>query len=602
MSISAYRKGLTGLSALATSAMVAGTVGVAPAIAQEPTIEERKFIHAPWSPDDIGALRKKYGLVGPGPQKAYPKPVFPGTLKKPNSAEEMMPNARATVRQTGGRAPLGLVKRGEIVLIVVPYDADPMVQEAVTRAFKERGVEARILYENDLAKVKKEDVAALTKAKQVFDATDGQQEFRRWFFRSINDKKKARNWFKQQDKALHDVTFPKIDYPNDRIKKLNRSYSKTVRKAIIKYLDDNAEVNKVFWRTGGRTRTRKSLKHHGRKFVGNYTYNNYLDVMSGVPGFPSDVWRLVETKTIEPIAFIDRGEISDPEGTALAYDITPQVARQWAKGVYQQGHLYMYPPQAAGRWPYSLVDYPSYASEYLPPIQVESAKGVIAATNDHMSTHTRMEIEIEGGKISRVKGGGYYGDLLRLGLKYPGMQDLVFPGYKKKGYWWLYEAGTGTNPKYFKHPVELLRGRNSSERNVGGAIHWSFGAYAQHGPEEKGKSSPKRKTFGELNNVPIDHCCHNHTLMATYQLRIRDLDQWVTVIEHGRLTALDDLYVRALASRYGNPDDVLRQDYVPPLPGINIKGDYNEYARNPGAYWIKWSKSVMDGSYAYFRK
>jgi hypothetical protein len=50
------------------------------------------------------------------------------------------------------------------------------------------------------------------------------------------------------------------------------------------------------------------LEHHGPKFLGNYTYLNLYDLMSQVPSFPSDVWRLVETKTMEPLAFVDRVE------------------------------------------------------------------------------------------------------------------------------------------------------------------------------------------------------------------------------------------------------------------------------------------------------
>jgi hypothetical protein len=75
----------------------------------------------------------------------------------------------------------------------------------------------------------------------------------------------------------------------------------------------------------------------------------------------------------------------------------------------------------------------------------------------------------------------------------------------------------------------------------------------------------------------------------------------VTVIEHGGLTALDDVYVRALASRYGNPAEVLRRDYIPALPGINAPGNYDTYARNPGAYWTQWAQSIENNTYQFFK-
>ena len=84
-------------------------------------------------------------------------------------------------------------------------------------------------------------------------------------------------------------------------------------------------------------------------------------------------------------------------------------------------------------------------------------------------------------------------------------------------------------------------------------------------------------------------------------MRIRELDQWITLIEHGGLTALNDVYVRALASRYGGPNNILRRDYVSALPGINAPGSYDEYARNPGAYWTKWAESIEAGTYPYFK-
>ncbi len=43
-------------------------------------------------------------------------------------------------------------------------------------------------------------------------------------------------------------------------------------------------------------------------------------------------------------------------------------AKDWAAGVYQQGHLYMFPAQATGRFPYSVIDYPAMGGSYIPPV------------------------------------------------------------------------------------------------------------------------------------------------------------------------------------------------------------------------------------------
>src|SRR5262245_6475307 len=112
-------------------------------------LDQRKAIYAPWSPEQMAQRRKEYGLIGPGTTKPVPPPAFPSYLKKPESVEQLMPQARAAVRQTGGRTPLGLVERGKHLLIVVGEVRDSvpnmMVQEAIRRALEERGVKCTIL-------------------------------------------------------------------------------------------------------------------------------------------------------------------------------------------------------------------------------------------------------------------------------------------------------------------------------------------------------------------------------------------------------------------------------------------------------------------------
>ena len=50
---------------------------------------------------------------------------------------------------------------------------------------------------------------------------------------------------------------------------------------------------------------------------------------------------------------------------------------------------------------------------------------------------------------------------------------------------------------------------------------------------------------------------------------------------------LDDPEVRKIAAKYGNPDELLREDWIPAIPGINVPGDYmKDYAANPEA-WVK---------------
>lgn len=572
---------------------------------------ERNKVYAPWNPKDMDKLRKEVGLIGPGTQAPFPKASFPGYLKKPNSLADLMPQARYAVAQTGGRSPLGLADPGDIVLIPLPHDADPMVQAAIKAAFKERKVEVRLLYEHELAGIAKADMEALDKVQNMFKAGDGQQELD---FLSITgqiiDWDAARKWTRDKDPLLAEATWPSLSYPNERIEHLGKSLPKSrlvgSQEAVVKYLDQHPEVNKVFWGWGGRPFVMKDLKHHARKFIGNYTYLNIFDIMSKVPAYPSDVWRMVEGKMIESLGYVDRVEVTDPEGTALFFDVTADQAKSWAQGAYLQGHLYMIPSQASGVYPFSAINYPAMGDKWIPPIQMTSANGYIASTNSHASNYPRMQIKIKNGYVQEVKGGGLYGDGFRLWMTYPKINELTWPFEKNPGYFWLWEAGTATNPKYFKHPAEVLVGNNISERNAGGVIHWAFGAEVKMGPEpgkEKVATSPKTLAFGKEYGVPVGHSMHNHTLLPTYQTRFREGGKWATVIEHGQILAGRDPEVRALASRYGNPEELLRRDWIPELPGITVPGDYNkDYAADPGTFWTKWARSIYDGTNAYLSK
>jgi len=93
---------------------------------------------------------------------------------------------------------------------------------------------------------------------------------------------------------------------------------------------------------------------------------------------------------------------------------------------------------------------------------------------------------------------------------------------------------------------------------------------------------------------------HNHTLLPTYQVRLRDSGNWITLIQHGQISASQTPEVRALASRYGSPNVILERDWIPELPGITIPGDYNaDYSSNPGKFWTNWAKSIINGTNKY---
>jgi len=75
----------------------------------------------------------------------------------------------------------------------------------------------------------------------------------------------------------------------------------------------------------------------------------------------------------------------------------------------------------------------------------------------------------------------------------------------------------------------------------------------------------------------------------------------VTLLDKGRLTSLDNPEVRALASRYGNPDQLLAEDWRPEIPGINAPGNYlTDYAPDPWRTVKLVIDKVLAGRYEHF--
>ncbi|MGH7766330.1 MAG: hypothetical protein ACREQP_02655 [Candidatus Binatia bacterium] len=75
---------------------------------------------------------------------------------------------------------------------------------------------------------------------------------------------------------------------------------------------------------------------------------------------------------------------------------------------------------------------------------------------------------------------------------------------------------------------------------------------------------------------------------------------WVTVVGNGRMTSLDSPEVKALTSRYGPPKDLLSEDWVPQIPGVNAPGRYEDYAKDPWKTVAGVFKKIEDGAYEYF--
>ena len=500
--------------------------------------------------------------------EGYPAPRYPKYLRTVTTVEPLMPPARLAARQIGGRTPLGLIKSGELVLLVVPDHQDPLVLNAVRTALEERGVKVSAVFNYQLQRLTEQQAKQNREALKAW-MTYGDQGW------------KELGTFQGRVARFLPADVRKAITPPDPPHKANADELETVPSYVAKH----PELNRVVYGGGGRARQQRALGANAAKFLGNWTYIAQTDLLSKIPEFPGDVWKLEEEKILDAVPFIERVHATDPEGTDVTWSVTADQATQWARAAYLQGHIFMYPLQGSR----GILE-AAYASQVFP-----DANGVLAGCANHTAYFPCIKTYIEHGQIARIEGGGKYGDLARMLLENPELKNAKYPTAPRPGYWYWFEMALGTNPKYFRPIRALVDGGfgtvNTPERNRSGVFHFGMGFETL---------DPAARKYCDANNLPCDHAWHIHNYFITYAAKLRDEDQTVNIQEKGHLTALDNAEVRALASRYGDPNLILREEWVPGIPGINEPGNYQkDYAADPWKYIKNQFNLIEKGTYRY---
>ncbi len=282
--------------------------------------------------------------------------------------------------------------------------------------------------------------------------------------------------------------------------------------------------------------------------------------VSSATTFPRDVHTLINEKLWD--AFRQRGmggrvHLTDPEGTDLTYTLWPDYFDGTRRGygdIPWWGHVMGHAPT--------------------PILKQEDATGVVAGTTNHFSRpFPSIRVALQSGRVESIEGGGRYGDAWRDLLQET--RTIQYPCFPRPGLFWLWEIAIGTNPKIAR-PSRIDRhssGGMEWERRRSGIIHAGFGT-RWRGPEE---------VWAGDHGIVYGHL-HTHLLFPTLSVMTTRGEE-IRLIDAGHLTLLDDPQVRALAARHGDPDRLLREDWVPELPGVSVEGEYADYARDP-APWI----------------
>lgn len=275
--------------------------------------------------------------------------------------------------------------------------------------------------------------------------------------------------------------------------------------------------------------------------------------------FPRPLHKLINEKTWSRITGNTGGRLvlTDPEGTSVTLTILEKPLTDTGRHDYgmtpKWGHLMAHPPT---------------------PIEREDdSTGVIAGTLNHFSRpFPRIEVDLQNARMTGIRGGGAYGaEWRRLEEE---SKNTQYPCFPAPGLFWLWELAIGTNPKIVRpsNIRQLSSGGFEWERRRAGIIHCGVGTRWRS--SEEVWAGERGLLYGHL---------HVHLMTPTLTVETPSGD--VPVIKSGRLAAYDDPDVRDLAATYGDPDQLLSDDWIPEIPGITVAGSYKEYAADP-ARWV----------------
>jgi hypothetical protein len=226
--------------------------------------------------------------------------------------------------------------------------------------------------------------------------------------------------------------------------------------------------------------------------------------------------------------------ITDPQGTDMSFEGFQMCTKGEIIDSEKTNPFYAFGTEVVGM---------------LPQKPKPNAEGVIVSTSIHTGYIPRIKATLRGGRFVEVEGGGEVGKLwMRDWEKGKDVSSKgrngIFGEHAGPGINWFEEMMWGVHPRAFRLGYKYrYEGSDAFQAWVGGTrrsgvLHFGFGG----GKDEWYRHRDLEVFFPTLtiNDEPI--------------------------IENGRLLILDDPEVREEAAKYGDPDELLTEKWIPEKP------------------------------------
>ena len=176
-------------------------------------------------------------------------------------------------------------------------------------------------------------------------------------------------------------------------------------------------------------------------------------------------------------------------------------------------------------------------------------QGWLVGSSTHSGPFPTLRLRVQDGRVVEVQGGQHVGDALRKVMAE--YKDIQYPGFPGPGATWIEETAVGPHPGRHRVPGAETFGWWAGMTSWGGAaragvFHFAVGT----------SGSGKNYQFAREHKLEIQHLdieLYEPTVIMDGQ----------TIVRQGHLLALDDPEVRKVASKYGNPEELLRVTWSP---------------------------------------